>query len=108
MIPESLGIFNALVYLMLACLAGALCGSIACVVLRLRWSGSVVVQNFGIAAIVVVLAVLPIVFYFYYLRTSVDIAPRAFIVAGMIGPVFRHILRFAWIHWRNGTAAGKL
>lgn len=104
MIPESLALFNALLYLALACLAGAVCGTIACLALRLRWSGRIVLQDFAIAAIVVVLSVLPIVFYFFYIRSSLDVTPRAFISAGAIGPVVRHILRFVLLHRRSGTA----
>ena len=40
MIPESLALFNALGYLAITCLAGALSGTLACLVLRLRWTGS--------------------------------------------------------------------
>jgi hypothetical protein len=109
MVPESLAALIAFASLTFTCLAGALCGSIACVVLRLRWSAWIVLQDLVIAAVFFALAVLPIAVYEYYFRRSaLDTPPWAFVVAGISGPVFRHILRFIWLHWKNGTASGKL
>lgn len=103
MIPESLALFNAFLYLGLICLAGALCGTLARVVLRLSWSPWVVLQDLAIAAVVSFLTMIATVFYYYHFRASVDGSPRTFIVAGVAAPVFRHILRFAWLHWRGGV-----
>lgn len=108
MIPESLALFNALGYLAITCLAGALSGTLACLVLRLRWNGTILLLDFATAGIVVILTVLPVGFYIYYFRSWVSIGPRAFVVAGILGPVLRHVLRFARLHWKNGPASGKL
>jgi hypothetical protein len=109
MIPDSLAWFNALGDLILTCLAGALCGTLACLFLRLRWSRPILLQDFAISGAVVILAVLPIAYYAYYFRGPADIAPRAFVTAGIIGPVVRHVLRFAWLHRanRNETAGSS-
>jgi hypothetical protein len=112
MAPSGLFSIVLVVYLVITCLLGGLCGAMASRVLRLHWKAKLFIQDMSIAGIVWVVALFVITELEWQRLSPAErwdehVNPWLFVFIGSVAPLVRHLIRFVSSHKDRAASPAK-